>query len=298
MADATKKILVPIDFEEQSLIALNQACNLAKVISADITLLHVIEETGGVLSRLLSKQQHEEFKKEAEKELNKLAKDNEKNSKIKFTTLVARGTVYEKINEIAEMLNATFIVMGCNGAKKGLKKRFIGSNALRVVREARTPVISIKGKHHRAGCKNIVLPLDLTKETKEKVNHAIDFSNLYGGATIRVVSVLFTADEFVVNRLTRQLGQVKTFIEKAGIECTAEIIKGTKGEESLAQSIIDYANKVEGDLLMIMTQQEMDFTKYFIGSTAQEIINNSDIPVLSVIPQMKKDLIVNPIFKP
>jgi hypothetical protein len=38
-----------------------------------------------------------------------------------------------------------------------------------------------------------------------------------------------------------------------------------------------------------MTQQEEDFTDFFIGSSAQGIINESDIPVLSIIPSPKKD---------
>ncbi len=278
------KILVPIDFAEQSAIALDQACNFAKMTSADITLLYVIEDQG-FITKLLSKKQHEDIKKHVEKDLDKMAKDYEKKTKIKFNTLVARGRVYEKVTEIADMLNATFIIMGCKG-DKGFKKKFIGSNALRIVREAECPVITIKGKHHRTGCKNIVLPLDLTKETKQKVTYAIHLANIYKGAAIRVVSVQLTTDEFIVNRLTRQLGQVKQFIEKQGIQCTAEIVKGIKGEDSLGQNIIDYANKVEGDLLLIMTQQEVEWTKYFIGSTAQEIINNSDIPVLSIIPEM------------
>jgi nucleotide-binding universal stress UspA family protein len=162
------------------------------------------------------------------------------------------------------------------------------------VRESKIPVITIKGKHHRKGCKNIVLPLDLSKETREKVSNAIELSKLFGGATIRVVSVLFTTDEFVVNRITRQLGQVKAFLEKENVECTAEIIKGIKGEETLAQNILEYAQKVDGDLIMIMTQQEVDFTQYFIGSSAQEIINHSNIPVLSIRPVQRKDTTLFP----
>ncbi|MCE3280325.1 MAG: universal stress protein UspA-like protein, partial [Bacteroidetes bacterium] len=221
-------------------------------------------------------------------QLDKLAETESKKTKLKINTLVGRGVVYDKINEVAELINATMIIMGTNG-DEGLKKRFIGSNALRVARESKIPVITIKGKHHRKGCKNIVLPLDLSKETREKVTKAIELSKLFGGATIRVVSVLFTTDEFVVNRITRQLGQVKAFLEKENIECTAEIIKGIKGEETLAQNILEYAQKVEGDLIMIMTQQEVDFTQYFIGSSAQEIINHSKIPVLSIRPVLRKD---------
>ncbi|HEX8517722.1 MAG TPA: universal stress protein [Bacteroidia bacterium] len=292
MTPSTNKILVPIDFSEQSLIALEQSYNLAREYHAEITLLHVIEEAG-MLAKLFSKEQHEDLRKNVQAQLDKLASEEAKKAKLKINTLVARGSVYEKINEVAELINASMIIMGTNG-DEGLKKRFIGSNALRVVRESRMPVITIKGKHHRKGCRNIVLPLDLSKETREKVNKAIELSRLFGGATIRVVSVLFTTDEFVVNRITRQLGQVKSFLEKENTECTAEIIKGIKGEETLAQNILEYSQKVDGDLVMIMTQQEIDFTQYFIGSSAQEIINHSKIPVLSIRPSPKKDTTVFP----
>ena len=293
MTEKKSKIVVPIDFSEQSLIALSQSYNLARETNAELTLLYVIED-GGMLSKFFSKQQHDDMKKEVQAQMDKLAADVKKNAKLNVEVVIAKGSPYEKICEVAEMLNAEFIIMGCNG-HDSVKKKFLGSNSLKVVRESKVPVISIKGKHHRDGCKNIVLPLDLTKETKEKVNRAIWLSKLGNGAAIRVVSVLFTTDEFVVNRLTRQLGQVKTFIDKAGVECSAEILKGVKGEETLAQNVIDYAHKVDGDLIMIMTQQEVDFTPYFLGSAAQEIIVNSDVPVLSITPMIKKDMTV---FKP
>lgn len=289
MGSHVSKILVPIDFSDQSVIALGQSYNLAREYNADITLLHVIED-GGAFGKIFSKQQDESLRKDIQAQLDELAAGVEKKTKRKVDTLIARGKAYEKIAEVAQMLNAVFIIMGCSGVANGIKGRFIGSNALRVVRESTIPVITVKGKHHRDGCKNIVLPLDLTKETREKVTKAIEIAKLATGAAIRVVSVLFTTDEFVVNRLTRQLSQVKNFVEKEGIECTAEIIKGAKGEDSLAWNIIDYSNKVEGDIILIMTQQEVDFTKFFIGSSAQEIILNSDIPVLSIIPAFKKDL--------
>ena len=287
MAKSIKnEILVPIDFSEQSLIALGQSYNLAREYKAEILLLYVIEE-GGFLNLATAKQVND-MKKDIQKKLDKLADDTEKKSKIHVDTMIARGKAYEKIIEVADMTDALMIIMGCSSRKK-LQKLFIGSNALRVVREANCPVITIKGKAHREGCKNIVLPLDLTKETRDKVRQAIEIAQLGTyKAAVRVVSVLQSSDEFVVNKLTRQLEQVKVYIQKQGIECSAEIIKTVKGEDSLAQCIIDYAHKVDGDLLIIMTQQEANFTRMFIGSTAQEVVNNSDIPVMSIIPQMRK----------
>ncbi len=282
------RILVPVDYSPQSLIALEQASNLAKVFNAELTILKIAETSS--MTSFFSSKHMDEFTSALEVQLKDFTAEQVKKLGVAITPVLKKGKVYDEIVETAQEIKATFIVMGTSGSESGMK-RFIGSNALRVVRESKIPVITIKGISHRKGCQNIILPLDLTKETKEKVGKALEFAKRFG-STIRVVSVLFTSDEFIVNRLTRQLDQVKKFIEKAGVECSAEIIKSTKGSESLAEVIIDYANKAKGDLVIIMTQQENDYTEYFIGSSAQGIINHSDIPVLSIIPQPSKDTTV------
>jgi len=278
-------ILVPVDYSEQSIIALEQAVSLSKVFHSEIHVLNVIGED--FLSKLFDDSDTAEMDKRAKAKLSDFLKGKSEELGVELKGIQVYGKVYEQVANTADVLDAQFIVMGTAGTPT-LKKKFIGSNALRVVRESHKPVITIKGKHHRKGCQNIVLPLDLTKETREKVAKAIEFAKRFG-SIVRVVSVLMTNDEFVVNRLTRQLDQVKKFIEEHGVVCTAEIVRDTKGDSTLADSIIDYSNKCKGDLIMIMTQQETDFTDFFIGSAAQGIINGSDIPVLSIIPSPKKD---------
>jgi nucleotide-binding universal stress UspA family protein len=278
-------ILVPIDFNDFSLFAIEQAVVFTKQQDAQLTLLYVIEESS-LLTKLLNNEQKDSFKQQIQRDLDKLSGELLARHKLKVKTLIKSGKVYDQIIKTAELINATMIVMG-NSGESGSKKKFIGSNSIRVIREAKIPVITIGSKQIRKSIKEIVLPLDLSKETREKVSKAIELSKLFKGVVIRVVSIVFTNDEFVVNRLTRQLSQVKAYIERAEVECSAEIIKGTKGEESLAASIIEYAVKIEGDFIMIMTQQEVESTKYFIGSSAQEVINNSKIPVLSIRPSNK-----------
>lgn len=284
--DKPGAILVPVDYSEQSIIALEQAVNLSKVFDSEIHLLNVINEEFS-LSNLFNEQDKAEFKKRAEAKLKEFVDENSEKFGVSLIPHQVTGKIYNQIAKVADIIDAQFIVMGTAGSST-LKKKFIGSNALRVVRESHKPVITIKGKHHRKGCQNIILPLDLTKETREKVQKAIEFAKRFG-SIIRVVSVLLTNDEFVVNRLTRQLDQVKKYIEESGLDCTAEIIRDTNGKQSLSDIVIDYANKSKGDLIMIMTQQEEDFTDFFIGSSAQGIIHESEIPVLSIIPTVKKD---------
>lgn len=287
--DKPGAILVPIDYSDQSIVALEQAISLSKVFNSEIHILNVVSEEFS-LSKLFDDSDKIEFEKRAQAKIKEFVAEKSKVYGVELTPIQVHGKIYEQIVNTADIINAQFIVMGTAGSSS-LKKKFIGSNPLRVVRESHKPVVTIKGKHHRKGCQNIVLPLDLTKETKEKVAKAIEFAKRFG-SIIRVVSVLMTNDEFIVNRLTRQLDQVKKYIMEQGVDCTAEIVRDTKGGQSLSDSIIDYANKTKGDLIMVMTQQEQEFTDYFIGSSAQGIINSSDIPVLSIIPTPKKDTTV------
>jgi nucleotide-binding universal stress UspA family protein len=280
-------ILVPVDYSDQSIIALEQAVELSKAFHSKIHILNVIAGDHSIRKLFRDEVKEAELEKNVKVKLEALATATAEKYDVEISHGVAHGKIYDQIVNAANVLDSSFIVMGTNGSV-GLKGRFIGSNALRVVRESKIPVITIKGKSHRKGCQNIVLPLDLTKETKEKVARAVDFAKMFG-STIRVVSVLLTNDEFIVNRLTRQLDQVKKYLGSQGVDSTAEIIKDTKGGGSLAEGIIDYSGKCKGDLIMIMTQQEGDSSDYFIGSTSQGIINNSDIPVLSIIPSVKKD---------
>ena len=57
----------------------------------------------------------------------------------------------------------------------------------------------------------------------------------------------------------------------------------------LSTSVLNFAGKVNPDLIIIMTQSENHFLSHFIGSTAQSIINSSDNPVLSITPAKRKD---------
>lgn len=288
MQNTSSHILVPIDFSEQSLIALGQSYNIARLSNADITLIHVIEEQrlpflGNIVSR---RKEYDEIMENAIAEkLQQLARDTAGKSGLNVNVLIRKGKVYQEIVDSANDLNSRFIIMGTNGSV-GIK-RFIGSNALRVIKEADCPVITIKGKHHNVGCKNIVLPLDLTKESREKVNKAAEIAH-YFGSTIHIISVVDTDDEFAVNKLKRQLEQVEDFIRERDVKCTTKFIIG----KDIAKIVNDYAKEIDADLTMIMTQQEMEWTQLFIGSQAQEVINNSEIPVLSIRPMARKDMSV------
>lgn len=286
MSTAKQQIIVPIDFSEQSKIALSQSYNLARMTHSDITLLHVIDEA--LFTTLLhvfssNEQQEELLRTGIQTKLNELAADARSKSGLTFNTRIEKGKIYDVVTEVAEELNASFIVMGTSG-ESSLKKKFIGSNAVRVISDAPCPVITIKGKQHNAGCNTIVLPLDLSKETKEKVNKCVEIARFFG-STVKVMSVIDTSDEFLVNKLERQMNHVVAFIQEQGIQSTGEFVNG----RDISDSVLAYSKGVQADLIIIMTQKELEWTEFFIGTESQQIINASEIPVCSIRPIARKD---------
>ncbi len=221
-------------------------------------------------------------KKEAEEKLNKLAQEVSQKSKTPVKVIVAEGNPFVEINKAVERLNPELVFVGLNSTIN--MKAILGNNAFRLVRECQAPVITIKGKQHRDGCKVILLPLDLTKETREKVGKAIEFAK-YFDAKVQVLSVLDKSSETFENKLLSYSNQVKKYIREKGVACGNKTVRG----KNVAEMVVNYSKEIDADLIMIMSKAELNLKEFFIGTTAQQIINTSSIPVLSIRPMKRKD---------
>jgi nucleotide-binding universal stress UspA family protein len=287
MSSNPNSLLIPLDFNEQSMIALEQSYNMAKLLGYEIVLLYVLEDSD-LFNGFLSSEQNQDVIMRINQKLEETAAEVSRKAGVKVSPILSRGKVASTILKTAEDYNARFILMGTNDSSERLRldRNQIGANTSRVIRQAKIPVISVNGKHHFNGCRSILLPLDLTKETRQKVTYAIEMAKLFG-ATIKVVSVLWDKNDLeIIQQLKVQMNQVKNFISEVNIQCQTEIVEIDGGQTDLGPTILDYA-KQEGDidLIIIMTQQENRLTEFFIGSAAQQIIRQSEIPVMSIIPK-------------
>lgn len=280
-------ILVPIDFSEQSLLALEQAYALAKLLNVEITLLHVISESGPAINIPWITKDHSEKDNNAYEEscyarLLQISESASKNSWIKVNPLILKGKVHEQIIQTAKDIYARFIVMATDSSDPEHKKNSIGSVTTRVIGETTCPVLTFNGSNIREQFDTIVLPLDLSKETQQKVSKAIEIAKFYN-STIRVVSVLLTGEKDILEHLTEQIKQVKEYIEKRDVYTTTTIIHGSKSVGSITDYVLDYAYENEGDLIVIMIQQDVGWRERFLGSMSSDFISHSKIPVMSVI---------------
>ncbi|HET6226620.1 MAG TPA: universal stress protein [Bacteroidia bacterium] len=267
MSTSTNSILVPIDGTEQSVIALNQSYNLAQHTDAKIVLLSVEEETSSGFS--------------VQRKLAELAKEATEKSGQPVETMIRKGNVYEEISKVADVLNPLVMVGLTTKLSPGT---VIGKNAFKMVRGLKSPVMTIRGKSIKADYKTILLPLDLTKESREKVDKAIVLAKRFN-ATIRVVSVLTSTDLEAENKLIAYSNQVWRYLRSHQIRSTVRLIRGSNP----AKIILEYGRQIDADIIVITSKSVDNVKEFFTGTVAEQLINESEIPVITYHPIERKD---------
>lgn len=276
-------VLLAIDLDDDKLFRLERSYENLKTLAGRVILLYVFEN----LEHVSSDEEKNKLVFEKDTLLNELAQKIEDKTGIEVRPVIQKGKAHEEILKAADSYNVNLIALSTHTHIEDdyTQKHTLGNTTSRVVRESRVPVLTFNSNVLLKPFKKILLPLDLSVETKQKVTYAIDLA-LRFKASIAIVSVLYsTKTEDIKMELQQQLDQVKSFIEEDGIKCTAALIETDGGTKALARSILQYSNEVNADLMMIMTQQETKLVEFFMGSSAQTMIRLSTVPVMSFTPK-------------
>jgi len=289
-----KRILVPIDFSETSLTALDHAVYIAKLNTADITLINVMESTYSyapstdytALTFTNLESYEKSVLKQSKEHLLKLTQRIKKKDGVNIVGIVSTGWVKEEILEAAESTRADIIIMGTHGVK-GFREFITGSNTFRVANEAKCPVLSVRKQSKEPGFKNILMPFRDRPHSREKVDYAIKMAELYG-AKVHVLGIDTDDDKDQFKKIELEAAQIKRIVEKHGIACNVKV----KSSPYLADKVLKYAKKKNADLVVVMADlDKMQISEFFMGPFAQQMVNHSPIPVLSIRPAYNPDMI-------
>lgn len=136
-----QRILVPIDFSEHSLKALDEAVEFSRPYKAELIIMFAVERGDSELlvpdSALIGRQT-----RTAEEKLEEIAQSLGKRG-IECRTFVEFGVAYKAIVDAARDLDASLIVMSTHG-RTGLARVLIGSVAERVVQHAECPILLLR----------------------------------------------------------------------------------------------------------------------------------------------------------
>ena len=261
-------IIVGFDFSTGSANAVDLTIDIANKWKSDIRLVYVKKEG----------EDETPIREEIERRnagVAHLLKD------IKLEYVIREGKVSEQLAAQAEEDEALMIVVGTHGMS-GFETNWIGKNTYRTITDSPVPVLSVREDFNfRKALENIVIPLDSTTETRQKVPFATRMAKTFG-STIHLLG-LYTSDSKDIKGLVNgYVEQVEKYLDKYEVAHHTEYVDAKK---NLTATTLEYADQINADLIVIMTEQEKALTSWLIGNYAQQMLHLSKHPILSIRPE-------------
>ncbi|MFC0605085.1 universal stress protein [Winogradskyella pulchriflava] len=273
-----KRIIVPIDFSEHSEYALETAASIAKKYNSEVYVLHMLQLSNAIITASANSLNEEAvfYLKLAEQKMETFL-DRPYLKGVNVIPVVKHFMVFKEINELVKAHDADLIVMGSHGAS-GAKEVLLGSNAEKVVRYADIPVLIVKHNPILVEFNTVVFASDFTDESVESyIKAKMIFEKLE--ANVRLVYVNTPNTDFKSSIEIDRL--ISRFLKK--IEGNLDKFKEVTvvSDYSIEEGILNFANKVDADLIAITTHGRKGLAHFFEGSISEDVANHSTLPVMT-----------------
>lgn len=270
-----KHILVAIDFSKCSIHALEYAISLANRVKANVIMVWV-DNTKSEESVFM--EPADASRKEISRSFEDLiAKYSPQLDYGEIHYKIRKGKVHIEVANQAKYSDAMLVIAGTHGVT-GFEEFWIGSNAYRIVTYSPCPVITIRaGYKFKKEIERIIVPIDSTLETRQKVPFACSIAQIFD-AELHVLALYSTTIAAVRYKVDNYSKQVKSFLENEKVKFKMATIEA----DNITNASIDYAKEIDADLITIMTEQETTTANLFLGAYAQQMVNHSPVPVLSL----------------
>ncbi|MGI9541640.1 MAG: universal stress protein, partial [Cyclobacteriaceae bacterium] len=261
-----------------ALYAVEAATQLARRNDSEIILLNVVESPGPSFS--VASGETKDYGDYGFYTVKLIARTKLELSKIisqpayqdvKISPSIHVGNAYKAIaKEIAEQ-SVDLVVMGSNGSD-GWEETLVGSNAEKVVRYAKCPVLVIKDKVEVANIKDIAFAANFW-EQEDQVIIKIKTLQEALGAQLHLVKIN-TPTDFSVDHATKQT--IEQFAKKYQLQnYTVNVYNDQAPEEG----IISFAAEIKAQLIALATHGRTGLGQLFNGSIAEGVVNHAKRPV-------------------
>ena len=271
-------IIVAVDFSNTSIHALEYAIVLANRFKSDIILIWVDKlDSAEAIYPDSSNNVRNEAKKRFDELIEQYGKLLEKGLKIDYK--LRKGKIYHEVDGMARTLGASMIVAGAHGIS-GYEEFWIGSNAFKIVTYASCPIITIRNDFPILDkIDNILVPIDSSVETLQKLPVIATLASLFN-STVHLVATQYSQLKSIQRLAMKNADAASHYLKKNNVNSLIDEIVSN----DITKAVIDYATKLNADLIGIMTEQETP-VNILLGPHAQRLINQSSVPILSVHAQ-------------
>ena len=166
-------------------------------------------------------------------------------------------------------------------------QRYMGSYAMKVIMNSNVPFIIVQNKGADVnGYDNIVMPLDLRSETKQKLGYVTEISKHFN-STVHLI-FQYEEDEFLRKKIGGNIIFAKKYLADHNVSFTTHVAD----DNDIADEIIRFSLEKNADLIAIMNEQD-GFLDTLLSSSSREqvlITNQAQIPVLILNPKVTSSM--------
>jgi len=272
-----KSIVVGIDFQNQSYSAMKFAVNMAIKMDCYLMLVFVNKQDR---SKDIFQRPRKKVLEEAELRMGQLiSKYTDLLDPGKFSYKIRNGRVPEELDTQAKESNAEMIVIGTHG-RTGVRF-FSSSLAFQIVEKSAVPVVTIKdGAHINVNIKTILVPIDATLESRQKVPYTVRLAKMFG-AEIHMLAMYHSKVKIVQENITLYTKQAAEYLESNEVDFVVRSVE----TEDVVRTTIDYCEDISADLISSMSIQLSSTSNIWRGPFAEQLISRSHVPVLNIQPK-------------
>ncbi len=278
----TRKIVIPYDFSKTAENAIEHAAFIAAYTKGELFLVF-IEKKNDLLNILLpslSIKKPSILTNLLSEKLSSEAQRISKKYNVKVTPIFSAGNISTEIVTICKELKADLLIMGTQGGDSN-NDLFMGSNTYRTLTKIDLPILTIRALPNKKGYSNIVLPIDLSAHTRQKVNVAISIAKVFN-SHIHILALFNESEIANKYKLEVYIKQIEKECEKKNINFSSSL---TKTDNKVKKTIV-FSKKINADLIISMTDQDAEFKTVLLSNYIHQLINNSKTPVLCLKPEV------------
>lgn len=267
-----KNLVVPIDFSKESINGLDMSMLFTKKQATNIQMVYVQKKSSDYNSPGYFEQEKAYAEKKFKEILAKYRPSLKNNSKLDY--IIKAGKIYREVVTQVESYQQAMVVASTHGGS-GFEEFFIGSNAYKIISATNRPVITIRKPKCPDDIKKIVMPIDITVDTRQKVPFTVELATLFG-AEIHIITISSSKGKRLLERLSAYGRQVEKYIKAKNVPYRLKSLYG----ENIVDLIVVYADSVDANLISVMREQPKSLN--FLGNFNQQILNRATTPVLTI----------------
>ena len=297
------QILVPLDGSPLAEQALSCAVTLGRGLPAELVLFRAVSIPSGARRYLDGAAMKEgdlmeRLDVEANDYLQGVA-DQVRQAGLSVETVVQHGLAPEAIVDYAEQMDIWLIIMATHGYG-GIKRWTHGSVAERVLQAASVPVLMVRAQEKDAEdsrqlmlCRRILVPLDGSEMAEQVLSPVTSVAQAVGAevflfqVAVDQPASMFGSDWFFLpaeGEFEEEEREAQAYLQRVADSLREGGIKVFTGTQigPVAESIVEYAEANEIDLMAMCTHGRTGLARWALGSVADRVLRAGGVPILLV----------------